>query len=102
MCAVLGCLCSHKTTISYKKESKWPTCVFITKDCKMVASHGFVPSLAPLRGLPVHVRCHGYPRVEAPTMTSLQWSVQQRLVKGTLLQGHSSLNKPGSSIWTQP
>lgn len=40
-------------------------------------SRGFDPNLALLRG--VHVRYHGYPRVEPPTMTSLQWCVQQRL-----------------------
>lgn len=45
----------------------------------MIVSCGFVPNLALLRGLPVHVRYHGYPRVEPPTMTSLQWGVQRGL-----------------------
>lgn len=68
------------------------------KSFKMAVAGSFVLHLALLTALPVHVRYHGYPRVETPTVTSLQWSVWQRLVKGTLLQVHSSLNKPGSSI----
>lgn len=92
----LGCLYSHKTTLCTIK--KCATGVFITNGFKMIVSHGFVPNLALRRGVPVLVRYHGYPHVETPTMTSPQCSVQQRLVKVTLLQVHSSLNKPGSSI----
>lgn len=98
VCVVLGRLYPHKTTQCTIKNALHV--FFITNGFKMIVSHGFVPNLAPRRGVPVPVlvRYHGYPHVEAPTMTSPQCSVQPRLVKVTLLQVHSSLNKPGSSI----